>query len=280
MNRPFFLFLLLLIGSPNLFAVEKDREVTLQLPPASLEKWYKPANKRDVWLHTMFRLRREMQAVSEYAALEEPKLLKKWLARLQKDYLSIGEMVPEWRDELEGELLEKMLKLADKGGLEDLAALQRKLGKSCQSCHKEYKLSAALRYRAPDFSSVRVESEETMEEEKYGRVMSRLTLLVNRIKIASEDGRADTGVAALDDLQQRLHDLGESCSACHKEEQQRERVLGKSVQDSLGKVREGLTAGDAKQVGRHVGEFAVGVCANCHAIHRLQSDLRSLLSAE
>lgn len=279
MNRLLFL-LLLPICSQSVFAVEKDREITLRLPPVSLEKWYKPANKRDVWLHTMFRLRREMQAVSEYAVLEETALLKKWLLRLQKDYLSIGEMVPEWQDELESELLDKMLKSADNSELKGLQALQRKLGKSCQSCHKEYKLSAAIRYRAPDFSKVMVESEETMEEEKYSRVMSRLTTLVNRVKIASEDGRTDAGMAALDDLQLRLHDLGENCSSCHKQEQQRERVLGKPVQDSLDKVREGLTAGDSKKVGRFVGKFAVDVCASCHAVHRMQSDMRTLLSTE
>ena len=44
-----------------------DTPVSLATPPASLEKWYKPANKRQVWLHTMFRLRREMQAIREYA---------------------------------------------------------------------------------------------------------------------------------------------------------------------------------------------------------------------
>ena len=44
---------------------------SLDEPPASLEKWYKPANERQVWLHTMFRLRREMQAISEYAEKNE-----------------------------------------------------------------------------------------------------------------------------------------------------------------------------------------------------------------
>ncbi|WP_456378084.1 hypothetical protein [Thiolapillus sp.] len=274
------LLLLLLVSSQLLFAAEEEREIILQLPPASLEKWYKPANERDVWLHTMFRLRREMQAVSEYAALEDVGLLKKWLARLKKDYQSIGEMVPEWKDELENELLEKMSMAAEHGELEKLQTLQRKLGKSCQSCHVEYKLSAVLRYRAPDFSSAVVESEETMEEEKYSRVMSRFTLLVNRIKIASEDRRADAAMTALDDLQQRLHDLGGSCSSCHKQERQRRYILGQQMQDSLDKVREGIKKDDAKQVGRYIGKFAVDVCASCHAIHRMQSDLRGLLSNE
>ncbi|WP_457664780.1 hypothetical protein [Thiolapillus sp.] len=273
------LLLLLLTGSHNLFA-EEEKEITLPLPPASLEKWYQPANKHNLWLHTMFRLRREMQAVSEYAALEKTELLKKWLGKLQQDYVSIGKMVPEWKDELETELLDKMIAAAKNRKLDDLPMLQRKLGKSCQSCHVDYKLSASLRYRAPDFSAVMVESEETMEEEKYSRVMARLSLLVNRIKIASEDGRTEAGITALDDLQQRLTDLGGSCSSCHKQEQSRERILGKASQNALTNVREGLTAGDSKKVGRYMGDFAVGVCAECHGIHRMQSNLREALSGE
>ena len=44
------------------------REVNFNKPPSTIAQWYKPANKRQVWLHTMFRLRREMQAMGEYAA--------------------------------------------------------------------------------------------------------------------------------------------------------------------------------------------------------------------
>ena len=74
--------------------------VSLKKPPASLEEWYKPANKRQVWLHTMFRLRREMQAIAEYAKTIEPAsseqgannqvAILKWIKRLDKDYNKIA----------------------------------------------------------------------------------------------------------------------------------------------------------------------------------------------
>ena len=35
--------------------------------PESLAEWYKPKNERQVWLHTMFAMRRELQAIAEYA---------------------------------------------------------------------------------------------------------------------------------------------------------------------------------------------------------------------
>ncbi|BAO43155.1 cytochrome c3 family protein [Thiolapillus brandeum] len=274
------LLVLAIVAGQSLLAAEQEKTLTLQLPPASLEKWYRPANKHDVWLHTMFRLRREMQAVSEYSALEDQARLEKWLGKLEKDYLSIGRMVPEWRDELETELLDRMRVLARAGDWQGLARAQRKLGKSCQSCHSEYKLTAALRYRAPDFASVKVESEETMDEEDYRRVMSRLSLLLNRVKIAGEDGRQSAALDALEELQQRLADLGNSCAACHKHETARQAILGEAATGSLAHVRKGLEAGNRKQAGRYLGEFAVGVCADCHAIHRLQAGMRRMLTPD
>ncbi len=274
LNRPF-LFLLALLLAPAPALPDDDRSITLNLPPESLGQWYRPVAKRDVWLHTMFALRREMQAVAEYSALGDPVRLNQWLERLESDYRKIGEMVPEWQDELELGLFERMRKA---GSPEELARLQRKLRKSCQGCHKEYKLVAALRYRTPDFTAVKVESSESLEEESYSEVMKRLTLLVNRVKIASQDGRRKAALDALDSLQVRLADLGESCQACHKEGHSRERILGKTAGGSLAHVRAGIESDDMRSTGRYLGEFAVGVCADCHAIHRLQSDLRNLLS--
>ena len=261
-------------------AVADERTVSLSIPPPSLGQWYRPQNKRDVWLHTMFRLRREMQAVSEYMALQEPSLVRQWLDRLQKDYLGIGKMIPEWRDELETDLLEQMQQLAKDGQWEKLARKQRKLGKSCQSCHREYKLTAALIYRAPDFSSVRVESEETLDEEPYDVVMRRMSLLLNRLKIASEDQRWQAGLDAQEQLRQRLADLKHSCAACHKQQGAVERILGSGVNQLLQQISAGLQRQDSKQVGRYMGELAVAVCADCHAIHRMQSDVRKLLISE
>lgn len=273
----FYLLALLVALFSALHAGDEDRSVTLELPPASLGQWYRPVAKRDLWLHTMFALRREMQAVAEYSALGDKARLEQWLARLEKDYRSIGEMVPEWKDELELKLFAQM-RAAESA--EELARLQRKLRKSCQGCHREYRLTAALLYRTADFSKVKVESSETLEEQDYDQVMKRLSLLVNRVKVASVDGRKATALEALEELQARLADLGGHCMVCHKEQAPLERILGVASREALEHVRSGLESGDQRTTGRYLGEFAVVVCARCHAIHRLQSDLRRLLNKE
>ncbi len=55
----------------------KDKAIIIKTPPAELAQWYKPENKRQVWLHNMFKLRREMQAVQFYATEKDKKHLIK-----------------------------------------------------------------------------------------------------------------------------------------------------------------------------------------------------------
>ncbi len=266
--------LIFLLAAPLAAQEKGERSLELSVPPASLGQWYRPTAKHDVWLHTMFALRREMQAVSEYSALEDRSRLGQWLDRLEKDYRRIGEMVPEWRDELELELFPKMRAAKTP---EALGRLQRKLAKSCEGCHREYQLVAALRYRTPDFGAVKVESSETLDEEGYPAVMRRLVMLLNRVKIASADGRWPAAQEALEALRVRLADLGESCGACHQKSGPKERILGAAAQIPLEHVQKGVAAKDARTAGRFLGEFAVNTCARCHAIHRPLARLRRLL---
>ncbi len=257
--------------------VQAENEKGLALPPGSLAQWYKPANKRQVWLHTMFRLRREMLAVSDYTALEDTQSLKKWSDRLAQDYRKIGEMVPEWQDELEFEQMARLQKAAGQGDLEQVAKAYRKLSLSCRSCHREYRAVAAAIYRAPDFSDIQVEDSVSLEELPYKKVMERLSLQVNRIKIASEDGRKHSAINALQNLRHSLGDLGRSCEQCHKDQAPIERILGAEMGKSLAAIEQGIESADMKETGHTLGTLAVQVCARCHGVHRTLYDLKKAL---
>lgn len=274
--RLFFVVLATLIFFSSTCASE-EREIHLRLPPASLAQWYKPANKRHVWLHNMFKLRREMLAVSDYLALEDQARLKKWTTRLAQHYREIGEMVPEWQDELELEQMDALQKAAAQGDYKRAASTLRKLGLSCRSCHRDYRAVAAALYRSPDFSVVNVEDSETLEEEPYKRVMGRFTMLLNRIKIASEDERKQTALDSLNDLRRRFDDLGQSCESCHKDEAPKTRILGAETEKSLAALEHAIEAGEKKQAGRHLGTLAVQSCARCHSVHRTLYDIKKLL---
>ncbi len=261
-------------------AQEDDAEVSLSLPPASLGKWYKPASERHVWLHTMFRLRRAMLAVSEYAALGERDLLVKWAEQLVKDYRSIGEMVPEWKDELEVEWAEKLLEAARAGDAEGVGRAQRKIGISCNGCHKEFRFTAAALYRTPDFGRVKVEDSETLEEVAFHDAMEGLSISLNRLFIALRDGRAEAATLAREKLQQRLSDLRGSCGGCHENASTVDEILGRPVLEKLQQVVPLMDKNTPRKALERLGEVAVETCSRCHSLHRTPAELRELLSGE
>ena len=251
---------------------EVETEITLTLPPPSIAQWYKPQNKRQVWLHTMFGLRRSMTAIQEYVALEDEERLDRWSAQFLKKYRSIPEMVPEWSDEVELKWADRLEQLVAERKWDKVGSVLGKLGMTCRSCHQDYRAVTAALYRAPNFSEVMVEDSETLEEVGFADAMENLVSAMNRFKIAFEDQRADAASAHLETFVRRVEDLGESCESCHKEEANRERILGEeSVQ--LMEALADAVENTPDQVGRKLGEVGVAVCARCHSLHRTLSDL-------
>lgn len=269
-----------LITAGTAQANDEEPAVSLPLPPASLGNWYKPANKRQVWLHTMFRLRRGMQAVTEYTAHGDREMTVKWAQGLAKDYKSIAEMVPEWRSELEIEWADKLVSAAEKMDVQAVATAQRKLSTSCRGCHNEYRAISAVLYRAPDFSKVTVENQETLEEMSYHDTMEGLSISMNRIMIALQDGRIESAQTAREQLTKRLNNLAGSCSSCHLDEAPVQRILGQATQNDLQHLGELMASGKIKESRERAGHIAVNVCARCHGSHRTVSDLRSYIVKE
>jgi cytochrome c556 len=243
--------------------------------PDSLSQWYKPQNQRQVWLHTMFSLRRELQAVQEYAAAGDGVHLAKWAGRLAAHYRKLGVMVPEWSDELELGEADALAQAAESGDVSAAAQSARRLARTCRSCHREYRALAAARFRAPDFAVVSTSHGEASLT--YAQAMEALSRSVNRIKIAADDSRWEAATEALKDLRSRLDSLGGSCNQCHRDEAPRERILGVSSRETLNDLAQALAAHDQGQTGRLLGGAAVQVCARCHGVHRTLSDLRQVL---
>jgi len=68
-----------------------EESIHLTKPPASLAQWYKPQNKRNVWQHNMFKLRREIQAVKEYVYEYDAVAFLHPLTRFTKQHIEIME---------------------------------------------------------------------------------------------------------------------------------------------------------------------------------------------
>lgn len=268
------LILFSLLFSPAAYA---EDSVKLDTPPASLEKWYKPANKRQVWLHTMFRLRREMQAIDEYAKTNNKAAMKKWINRLDKDYNKIADMVPEWEKEIKPRLLPELEIFAKKGDTLRLKKTLKMINRTCDDCHKIYQPLVTAVYRSPSYDDIKLKDINGTSH-SFKDNMDALSRSVNRILIALDDGQKTVALQASQNLNQQLQNLGDSCASCHKKDNYpRERILGKATLDNFALLKTKINKWQVKDSKQLMGKIAVTVCARCHNTHRIVSDLRNTL---
>ncbi len=262
----------LLLGGLALVALHRERVALVKLPPPELARWYKPDSERQAWLHNMFKLRRELQALRQHAEAGDTQRAAHWLGRLRTHYARIGEMVPDWQDRLAPGLLTRLQAAVDADRLGEVAPLLDELEDNCRACHAEYRAVTALLYRAPDFRSLSAD----LQGRDVATQMAELGRLVNRIRIASEDGRPQHARQALITLRTEMQRLGERCTTCHEPAPAYPGPEATVLLETLART---LEQNDVRAQGRALGALAVAACARCHGSHRLAGDVRQALAA-
>lgn len=270
------LFLSVSVLAAESQAHDKVATISLKKPPEILAKWYKPENKRQVWLHTMFRLRREILAMNDYAQHEQQADLQRWSEKFIKDYQSIADMVPQWQKYLYPEKLKTLENAVKKGNYSEIAPILKKISKSCMHCHDDYQTVTTLLFRTPDFNERTISDSFSGENINYDDMMQQLSDSVNRINIAIKDGYFTQAKQKIAPLQQQLEHLSSGCGDCHKDDDIPVVRIMSAAHTLLPELEAMLDAKEQKQAGGKLGEFAVKVCAKCHSIHRLASDMKFL----
>ncbi|MCW8915145.1 MAG: hypothetical protein OQK24_04735 [Magnetovibrio sp.] len=256
----------------GVYYIHQDRVIVLKKPPASIAQWYKPQNKRQVWLHTMFNLRREMLAVGMYASAQDDKNLQDWAGKLSQHYQKIGEMVPEWQGRLSPNVLADIKSAAQEKRYSDVALGLEKLEQNCKSCHVDFRAVTATMYRAPNFSNLSVEGAPSLNAH-----MRTMSTSVNKLKLAFVGGRDDDALSAFVDLKRDMNSFGAVCGNCHK---QGKPYPSPVITEALSVMEQSLKTGDLKDKGRALGTLAVLACAECHGTHRISYDIRQLFTEQ
>lgn len=264
------LLILSWIVAGTLIYLHKDSVRLVKLPPASIAQWYKPEHKRQAWLHNMFKLRREMQAIKHYASTGDEKLLAHWSESFNQHYQKIREMVPEWGGRLDQDAIKSLLDRQQAGEYAQIPLALEAVQESCNACHLQFRAVTASLYRAPDFFNLQVDEADTLKE-----TMQSLNARINTIKIAMQAGDQSRALTTLEGLRSEMDEMGALCESCHT-------YSPKTYPDdemltSLDTLQVQLTLGSLKQQGEALGELAVGACAQCHGTHRIAYDTRVLL---
>lgn len=267
--RPILLLVFLSFCFSSLSAKQND---ALKEAPVSLKQWYKPDNKRNVFQHNMFKLRRELQALNQYREDEDLPHTQKWAAEFVTHYKKIAEMVPEWEGELRLKRINQLDVAAKEGDFKTIGKAIKKLQKSCTNCHETFRAQVAAIYRAADFSQIHVQfNDDKVNYQDFMRILMRD---VNRIKIASSDGDKVKAQNALKNVRKGVYTLRSSCNDCHKGDKAKNYYLGKETTELMDKLEVAIEKGKS---GRALGEFAVQACAGCHGSHRILYDLKRKL---
>ncbi len=270
--RPFFIILFLF--TLPLLSLSAKENVTLKKPPVSLKQWYKPDNKRNVFQHNMFKLRRELQAINQYRAEEDLIHTQKWVSEFVEHYKKIAEMVPEWESEINLKKAKQLELGAKQGDFNAIGKAIKKLQKDCRDCHKAYRPQVAAIYRVPDFSQIKIQvngDKEKGEKTDYNHFMKLLMRDVNRIKIYADDDNKIKAKVAYKELQSKMTTLRSSCNNCHEGDKAKDYYLGKETTVLMDKLETSIENGNS---GRPLGEFAVKACALCHGSHRIVYDIK------
>jgi len=276
-NYIYIVLLMFGVSVAGVAPVHAEAKVSLKQAPTSLEQWYKPTNKRQVWLHTMFKLRREMQAIRENAANGDLAATQKWIKRLDKHYNKIADMVPEWEKEIKPRLIPELEMFAEKGDTYRLNKTLKMIKRTCDDCHTVYQPLVTATYRSPYYDDIKLKDAEG-EIHSFEENMEQLSLSLNRILIALDDGHNSVAMLSSKKLVERLHTLGDSCNGCHKDDAYpKERILGEETNQRFVKLQKNISEGKVKESQKLMGEIAVTVCARCHNTHRITSDLRNAL---
>jgi hypothetical protein len=275
MTFPARLLLFLLIMLPQTSVAEQ--QISISTPPDSLQQWYKPVNKRQVWLHTMFKLARSMQAIEDYAEKQDFERLEKWINRFGDSYRSLPVKVPEWSDEIELQRLEQLEAAYENKDVTAIKTALNKLKVSCRSCHNENKAVSVISMRSPTYDKVKVNDSLSNQSVDYANAMKALRTEVNRIKIAVDDQRWTSAQTAARRLDHLLQDQQQTCDHCHQDTYPKQRILGPPTTQSLQNLDSALNNKDRKAVGKMLGQIGVIVCARCHAVHRTLADIRKEL---
>lgn len=255
-------------------------EIRLELPPDSLEQWYKPSNKRQVWLHNMFKLRREMQAIDEYSRAGNYQRIDKWLTRFTTHYNKIGEMVPEWKNRIKPRLLTELTGSLQQQDSIKIKSTLNSLRRTCNNCHKEYQPLVMSLYRTPDYDDIEITDDKGHKQSMEDN-MTHLSRSLNQILIALDDNEIERALDARMRLISHLEQLGESCTSCHKDDPYpKERILGKTTHELLSTLKGHIEQTRIKDSKQLMGKIAVSVCSRCHNTHRTLYELRHSLSPE
>ncbi|NPA16964.1 MAG: cytochrome c [Aquificae bacterium] len=263
-----------LIALLLVFTVSYGKNLKLKDTPPELSNYYPPKSGKMEFLELMHTLSVSMTGVVVNVREKDWENAKKWAERLQRNYLRIGEMVGKWDKLLKKKEMEAVVRAVKEKNPSAVRMNLQTVGKSCVQCHKNYKLSAKVKFHSPDFTGMKLEDPVSGMKYSIEDYMKAMTDDMKRLKVYSIDGKKDRARRAGFNFIKRFEGLTQMCGECHTGKKSEDVYFGIDVEKRVTALREAVVNVDVIRIKRNLNWLSENNCGKCHNVHETPYLLR------
>jgi len=252
-----------------LFSVSYGKNLKLKDTPPELSNYYPPKSEKMEFVELMHALSVSMTGVVVNVREKDWENAKKWAERLQRNYLKIGEMVSKWDKLLKKKEMDALVNgVKDKNRSAVMINLQT-VEKSCVQCHKNYKLSAKVKFHSPDFTGMKLEDPVSGMKYFIEDYMKAMADDMKRLKVYSIDRKKDKARKSGFNFIRRFEGLTQMCGECHTGKKSEDVYFGIDVEKRITALREAIVNVDVIRIKRNLNWLSENNCGKCHNVHEI-----------
>ncbi len=240
---------------------------TITKPPESMDQYYPPNTEAPIYLLEMFELEGAFSGVIANMQQGNFEAAQGAYQGFLAKYKELSEMVPEWKDYFDIEMVEALGKALQSGDPGQIQKAMGGVGETCGSCHKDNILGAWYRYSWKDFHEISVKDPLSGKEVGLKDYMHMLAGDFGGIGGALQQRQVEGARKAYQGFSSRMEGLTKVCENCHETE--RLYYVSEDVMDMLVAIGVELTneKPNPAQIGELSGQIGGASCRGCHLVH-------------
>ncbi len=246
---------------------DKRPSYSITKPPQSMDQYYPPQSQAPVYLLQMFELEGAFSGIMANMQQGNFEAAQGAYQGFLAKYKELSEMVPEWKDYFDMELVEALGEALQSGDPGRIQQTMGGVGQTCGSCHRDNMLGTWYRYAWKDFHEISVQDPVSQQEVGWKDYMYMVAGDFGGIGGALQQGQAEGARMAYQSLSSRMEGLKKACENCHESE--RLYYVSEDVMEILDTMGAELTKEkpNPAQIGELSGQLGMVSCRGCHLVH-------------
>ncbi|SHK31744.1 hypothetical protein [Thermocrinis minervae] len=256
----------------------KDKKVTIQRPPKSLDNYYPPKDKNLSFVKDMHAMSVAFYGVRVNVSQGDWEKALMWAKQLEEVYVNNSKKVPEWKDHYKPELAKKLVKAVQSKNPDLVAKASKALGETCQKCHAQHQIAVKLYYHFPPYDNIKLEDPVELQVLGVKDYMVNMTNSLKGLIVFLNQGEEDKARDEGKKFVERAKSLTKMCYECHKSEKTIESLAGQDYRSTLEDLQSFLKEQklDHQKIFQKLSQVE-NYCYRCHNVHLVPALVRDAL---